>query len=115
MTWSQVVADSGRGFDPKSPEIDELQKKIFADATKASYYLDLAGIYLKKKYFHQALAVAQYGSSTFSAAKDDFAVIQGCSLTNLGLYNEGQFFLKSASDYQNLKSGCMAQLKERAR
>jgi tetratricopeptide (TPR) repeat protein len=115
MSWSQIVADSGRGIDPKSPEIDELQKKIFSDATKATYYLDLAAVYFKKKYYHQALAVAQFGSSTFSAAKEDFAVIQGCSLTGLGLYNEGQFFLKSASDFQNLKSGCMAQLKERAK
>jgi TolA-binding protein len=114
LTWNKLVADTSvQGADLKTPEVDTLQKSLFSDASKPDNYLKLAAVYLDQKYYHQALALAQYGTSTFSSSKDDFAAIQGCSLFKLGLYNEAYFYLKSASDFQNLKSGCMADLKAR--
>lgn len=103
------------GVDPKTNEVDTLQKKIFSDASKPDSYLALGALYYGKKHYHHALALSQFGASTFSGAKEDFAALQGCSLLKLGLYNEAQFFLKSASDFQNLKSVCWAELKEKSK
>ncbi len=113
LAWPRIVADrSVRGSDPKSAAIDDLQKKIFADASKPENYLSLAALYYTQRNYHHAVALSEYGSSTFAGSKDDFATVKGCSLTKLGLYNEALFFLKAGSDFQNLKSGCLSELKE---
>lgn len=114
FTWKRLVVDQVVAKDPKSPAIEDLQKKIFVDSNKPTSYLELSEIYLSGRDYRHAVAMATYGMSTFPQAKEDFAAILGCGLAELGLYSEAAFHLKSASDYKNIKGTCWSKLKARA-
>lgn len=113
LTWRRSITDRLASADPKGPSLDEMQKKIFVDATKPTHYLELADKYLDGKNYRHAIALSSYAMSTFPQAKEDFETIMGCGLVELGLYNEASFHLKSGSDYRNLKSQCLQTLKSR--
>ncbi|MGZ3796659.1 MAG: tetratricopeptide repeat protein, partial [Pseudobdellovibrionaceae bacterium] len=113
LSWRRTVPDHPTSGDPKIPGVDTLQKTIFVEPNKSETYLELATKYLETKNYRHAVAMANYGISTFPKGKDDFAAVLGCGLGELGLYGEAAFQLKSASDYKGLKNQCWAALKAR--
>jgi hypothetical protein len=113
LTWRRLSPERATTADPKAPGIEELQKKIFVDATKPTHYLELADKFLDSKNYRHAVALSSYAISTFPQAKEDFETIMGCALVELGLFNEAGFHLKSGSDYRNLKPQCLQSLKAR--
>lgn len=111
LSWRKILHITSHKSDPHSKEIDELQRKLFVDHSKPESFLDLGYLYLQKKYFNHAVALGTYGMSTFSQDKDDFAAILGCALSEMGLLNEAYFHLKGASDFKNIKTTCINNIK----
>lgn len=113
LSWRRLVPDPAVNGDPKIAGIDALQKTIFVEPGKSEPYLELAAKYLETKNYRHAVAMANYGVSTFPKEKEDYATILGCGLSELGLYAEAYFQLKSSSDYKGLKNQCWPTLKAR--
>jgi tetratricopeptide (TPR) repeat protein len=113
LTWRKIVPDRPSQGDPKTPAIEALQKSIFVEPTKTTAYMELAELFYQTKNYRHAVAMSNYGISTFPQAKEDLEAVLGCSLIELGLYGEAAFHLKNAGDFKNLKSQCLPILKAR--
>ena len=99
------VADPSRS-DPSDDEIMGSQKDVFVKPDDPELWIKLANEYFKAEAYRHSAAVATYAATLFKSREGDFNAILGCSVIYLGLFNEGQYHLKAASDYGGLKSAC---------
>lgn len=97
---------SATSSDINDSESQSLRKKIFADEKNPDPYLELALHTYEKGYYHASAASGLYGASFYPGNDADFRAILGCSLIRMGLKNEGQYHLKTASDFKGLKREC---------
>ncbi len=98
--------------DSENSDILAIQKSILGNGKNAENYLKMGEIYLEKKKFHHAAATAMYGMSFFNEQKDKFYAIIGCGALKLGLVSEAKYYLNQASDYEDLTSECLEELKD---
>ena len=77
VRWPAGPAVVAPTADPRSPEIDELQKKIFVDRKDWKAFFDLAESYLKRRNYHHAAATAAYGTSLFPQNQEEFNAVTG--------------------------------------
>jgi hypothetical protein len=110
LRWPRSVASRPPTSDPRSADIDELQKKIFANRTDPKLYSDLAELYLAKRQPHHAAAVAAYAMSVFPQNRDDFGEPLGCALARLGRPAEAMDLLAKASGPH--KQECIGEAKD---
>jgi hypothetical protein len=108
MYWdNRLAANNSTRSDPSGEELENLKKSVFSSDTDPEPMLRLAVYHLQKGNLFHAVAIADYGTVIFKARESDFKGILGCGLLKLGFLTEASFHLKSASDYQNLRSGCV--------
>ena len=111
LRWPRSVAYVPAPADPSAADVQALQKKIFSDRKDAKLQLDLAELYLAKRFDHHAAAAAAYGSATFPGNEADFELVQGCALARMGFASEAAFRLSKASDGGGRKQQCLNQAK----
>ncbi|MDH4467108.1 MAG: hypothetical protein QE271_03550 [Bacteriovoracaceae bacterium] len=105
--WSNTVNSSVKRSD--RTQFLDLKKQVFSSYNAASV-LKLAQQYYSSGNYHYAAAVAIYGQSA-TGKSGEFSTLLGCSVMQMGYYNEAGFYLKSGADLGGLKSSCMGRLK----
>jgi tetratricopeptide (TPR) repeat protein len=110
MYWDKEIATSSPRSDPNGDELENLKKSVFSSDADPEPMLRLAAYHLQKGNLYHAVAIAEYGTVIFKAREAEFKGILGCGLLKLGFLTEAAFHLKTASDYQNLRAGCVNRL-----
>jgi hypothetical protein len=108
--WDSVVSSSIKRPD-KSQFVD-IKKQVFSSYNAATV-MKLAEQFYKSGNYHYAGAVAIYGQ-TATGQSGDFNTLLGCSVMQLGYYNEASFYLKSGTDMNGMKGRCVGRLKSLA-
>jgi hypothetical protein len=106
LSWESGWAAGASRSDPSSAEVEAMQKEIFSTATDAEPMLKLSSYYLKNHYYYHAAALAGYGVGTHKEREGDFRAVLGCSLLRLGYLGEAGYHLRTATDFQGLKTEC---------
>ena len=108
--WENIVTSSLKR--PDSKQFTDVKKQVFSSYNAATV-LKLSQKFYESGNYHYAAAVAIYGQSA-TGQSGEFNTLLGCSVMQLGFYNEASFYLKSATEINGMKSRCMGRLKSLA-
>jgi len=110
LEWPVARGGGGKGSDPTSDRIEELQRTLFAAKDGVEPMLGLAKEYYDRQHFRHATAAATYGMALYKSHEADFRAILGCSVLGQGFFSEASFHLKNASEWEGLRDGCLKSL-----
>jgi tetratricopeptide (TPR) repeat protein len=91
-------------------EIKQARGGVFLKKGSRESILEMADAFYRNQQYHHASAAASFGTALFPDAAPNFRAVLGCATAALGLRQEATFHLEKASDYNGLKTRCMASL-----
>lgn len=111
LKWPNVSISSPSRSDPGGDRFERLQAAIFIEKGEDEALTSLAREYYSSGYYHHSAAVSSYGLSRQKSSEAEYKAILGCSLLELGLFNEAAFHLKSAKSAGGMRENCTQRLR----